>query len=129
RGENGSAVAADWRVLTFAVAVSLATGVLFGLIPAIQACRADLISPLKESSGPSGSGLRQNKTHSVLVAAEVALALMLLVGSGLLIRTFLAMRSVNLGFERGHVLTRQMSLTGARHQKTAGEAQAARLDQ
>ena len=91
--------AVDWRVLAFTVLVSLVTGLLFGLIPALQASRTDLTSTLKESGGRSGTGFRQNKARAVLVVAEVALALVLLVGSALLIRTSVALRAVDPGFD------------------------------
>ena len=75
------------------------TGILFGLIPALQGSRADLSSTLKETSGRSGTGFRQNKARSVLVVVEVALALILLVGSALLIRTAVALGRVEPGFD------------------------------
>ena len=125
-GEHGAAVTMDWRVLGFTLAVSLATGILFGLIPAFDASRVDLSATLKESGGRSGSGFRQNKTRSLLVITETALALVLLVGAALLIRTFVALRSVNPGFDAHNVLTMQMSLTGPRFEKTAGVAQLVR---
>ncbi|MGE5815943.1 MAG: ABC transporter permease, partial [Acidobacteriota bacterium] len=89
-GEQGALVGLDWRVLLFTLAVSVGTGVLFGLIPALQSARTDLTTTLKESAGRSGTGFRQNKARSILVVAEVALALVLLVGSALLIRTAVA---------------------------------------
>lgn len=113
-GEDGSLVGVDWRVLGFTLLVSLGTGVVFGLIPALQSSKTDLTTTLKESSGRSGTGLRQNKMRSVLVVTEVALALVLLVGSALLIRTAIALAHVNPGFDAHHVLTMRMSLTGAR---------------
>jgi putative ABC transport system permease protein len=122
-GEDGSAVALDWRVLAFTAVVSIVTGILFGLIPAFQAARADLSSTLKESSGRTGTGFRQNKTRSILVITEMTLAIVLLIGAALLIRTFLALRTVNPGFDPHNVLTLQMSLTGPRFEKTAGVAQ------
>jgi predicted permease len=125
-GENGAAVGLDWRVLCFTLAVSLLTGILFGLFPAVSASRADLNSSLKESSSRSGTGFRQSKARSLLVISEVSLALVLLIGAALLIRTFLALRSVNPGFDPHHVLTLEMSLTGDRFQKTAGVAQLSR---
>src|SRR5215203_1783950 len=94
-GENGSLVGLDWRVVAFTVAVSLLTGIIFGLIPALQSSKTDLTTTLKESSGRSGSGFRQNKTRAVLVVLEVALALVLLIGSALLVRTAAALRSVD----------------------------------
>jgi predicted permease len=114
-GEAGTAVAIDWRVVGFTFAVSVVTGVVFGLVPALHASRADLSSTLKESAGRSGTGFRQNKARSILVVAEVALALVLLVGSALLIRTSLALRAVNPGFDAANVLTMQMSLNNAKY--------------
>ena len=125
-GEDGSAVGVDWRVLLFTLAVSLVTGILFGLFPAFSASRTDLNSTLKESSSRSGTGFRQSKARSLLVISEVSLALVLLVGSALLIRTFLALRAVNPGFESHNILTMEMSLTGDRFSKTAGVAQLSR---
>jgi putative ABC transport system permease protein len=125
-GEDGSAIGVDWRVLSFTLAVSLLTGILFGLFPAFSASRTDLNSTLKESSNRSGTGFRQSKARSLLVVSEVSLALVLLVGSALLIRTFMALRGVNPGFDSHNVLTLEMSLTGDRFQKTAGVAQLSR---
>jgi predicted permease len=125
-GEDGSAVGIDWRVLGFTLAISFLTGVLFGLFPALSASRTDLNSSLKESSNRSGTGFRQSKARSLLVVTEVALALVLLVGSALLIRTFIALRGVNPGFNPHNVLTMEMSLTGDRFQKTAAVGQLSR---
>jgi len=122
-GENGAAVGLDWRVLLFTLAVSLLTGILFGLFPAIGASRPDLNTTLKESSNRSGTGFRQSKGRSMLVISEVSLALVLLIGAALLIRTFIALRHVNPGFDARDVLTMEMSLTGDRFQKTAAVAQ------
>jgi predicted permease len=118
-GERGSAVVLDWRVLLFTLAVSVLTGILFGLIPAFNVSRADLNLTLKESGQRSGGGLRQNKARSILVISEVALALVLLMGATLLIRTFIALRGVNPGFDTHNVLTMEMSLTGRRFETTA----------
>ncbi|MGA3190396.1 MAG: ABC transporter permease [Bryobacteraceae bacterium] len=104
-----SAVTADARVIGFALLLSIATGILFGLIPALQASRIEL------SAAP-----KRSKVRAVLVVAEVSLALVLLIGSGLLIRSFVSMRSMDPGFDTHHVLTLQMSLTGEQYQKTAG---------
>jgi predicted permease len=125
-GENGSSVGIDWRVLLFTVGVSLLTGILFGLFPAIGASRPDLNSTLKESSNRSGTGFRQSKVRSLLVVSEVSLAIVLLIGAALLIRTFVALRNVNPGFNAQNVLTMEMSLTGDRFQKTVGVAQLVR---
>jgi putative ABC transport system permease protein len=122
-GENGSEIGMDWRVLLFTLGVALLTGVLFGLFPAFGASRLDLNSALKESSNRSGMGFRQGRARALLVVSEVSLALVLLIGAALLIRTFIALRQVNPGFDPRNVLTLQMSLTGDRFQKTAGVAQ------
>ena len=122
-GEHGVAVGVDWRVLVFTLGVSVLTGIIFGLFPAIGAARPDLNTTLKESSNRSGTGFRQSKGRSVLVISEVSLALVLLIGAALLIRTYVALRAVNPGFDSHNVLTMEMSLTGDRYQKTAGVAQ------
>jgi len=122
-GEKGASLAMDWRVLIFTLVVSLLTGVLFGLIPAIHASRMDLNLMLKESSSRSGTGFRQNKARSVLVITEMALALTLLAGAALLIRTYLALRNVQPGFDRHNILTMNMELDAPGLQKTAGVAQ------
>ena len=87
---------------------------IFGLIPALQSSKTDLTTTLKESSGRSGTGFRQNKVRSVLVVVEVALALVLLIGSALLIRTVAGARRASIpGFDTHNVLTLKMSLKGA----------------
>jgi putative ABC transport system permease protein len=125
-GENGSVVAIDWRVLIFALIVSVATGLIFGLIPALHASKADLSTTLKESSGRSGTGFRQNKTRAVLVVFEMAIAVVLLVGSALLVRTAVALRTVNPGFDAHNVLTMRMSMSGERFLTSEGVDQAVR---
>src|ERR1700733_15128283 len=122
-GEHGASVGVDWRVLAFTLGIALLTGILFGLFPAIGASRPNLNTTLKESSSRSGSGFRQKKARSLLVISEVSLALVLLIGAALLIRTFLALRHVDPGFNAHNVLTMEMSLTGDRFLKTAGVAQ------
>ncbi len=122
-GEHGAAVAIDWRVLAFTLGVSLLVGILFGLFPAIGASNPDLNTALKESSNRSGTGFRQGKARALLVISEVSLALVLLIGAALLIRTYIALRNVNPGFDARDVLTLEMSLSGDRYAKTAGIAQ------
>jgi putative ABC transport system permease protein len=122
-GENGAGVTVDWRVALFTIGISLLTGILFGLIPAFGASRPDLARTMNESGSRSGFGLKQSKARSTLIVTEVGLALVLLVGAALLIRTFIAMRMVNPGYDTHNVLTMEMALTGERYQKTAGVAQ------
>jgi len=119
-GQDGSLVSLDWRVLAFTALVAVITGLVFGLIPALHSSRPDLSATLKESGGRAGSGFRHNKARTVLVVSEVALAVVLLIGAALLIRTSMALRAVNPGFDASHVLTMRMSLTGPRFQQTAG---------
>jgi predicted permease len=125
-GENGVGVGIDWRVLGFTLGVSLLTGIVFGLFPALSASSPDLNSTLKESSNRAGTGFRQGIARSLLVITEVWLAVVLLIGAALLIRTFIALHGVNPGFNAHNVLTMEMSLTGDRFAKTAGVAQMVR---
>ncbi len=118
-GVNGSNVSMDWRVFAFTMLAGLTTGLLFGLIPALQASRTDLNSNLKEGGGRDGSGFRQNRTRSLLVISEISLALVLLIGAALLIRTLIALRSVNPGFDPHNVVTTRMALD-PRFTKAAG---------
>jgi predicted permease len=108
----------DWHVLAFTFAIALLTGVLFGLLPALRISKLDVNSVLKEASGRSGTGLRHNRVRSVLVAAEMALAVILVAGAGLMIRTFVGLRSVQQGFDPHNVLTLQTSLSGGRYDST-----------
>ncbi|HEX6974230.1 MAG TPA: ABC transporter permease [Vicinamibacterales bacterium] len=126
-GQDGALVGVDWRVLAFTLGVSVVTGLVFGLIPALQSSKTDLTTTLKESSGRSGTGLRQNKMRAVLVVTEVALALVLLIGSALLIRTAIALAHVNPGFDANNVLTMRMSLTGAQFERSEAVAQLIRI--
>ncbi|HYM76062.1 MAG TPA: ABC transporter permease [Candidatus Dormibacteraeota bacterium] len=121
-GENGSAISIDWRVFGFTLGLSLLTGIVFGLLPAFSSSRSDVSSTLKESGNRSGTGFRQRKSFSLLVVSEIALALMLLIGSALLIRTWIALHEVGPGFDSNKVLTMEMSLNGPRYQNTAGLA-------
>jgi predicted permease len=125
-GIDGALVGVDWRVLAYTAAIALGTGVLFGLFPAFQSARTDLTTTLKESSGRSGTGFRQNKARALLVVTEVALALVLLVGSALLIRTAVALAYVDPGFDASNVLTMQMSLAGAQYEKSEAAEQVLR---
>lgn len=122
-GPHAAYVELDVRVLAFTLLVSLVTGILFGLIPSLQASRTDLTTTLKESSGRSGTGFRQNKARSLLVISEMALALILLIGAALLIRTYVALLRVDPGFAKSNVLTMRMTVNSAPFQKTSGLAQ------
>ena len=118
-GKEGELVHLDTHVLLFTLGLTLLTTLLFGLFPALQATRTDLSTTIKESASRSGSGLRQNRTRTALVISEVALAVVLLVGAGLLIRTALALYSVKPGFETHNILTMRMSLSGKNYETSA----------
>jgi putative ABC transport system permease protein len=101
----------DSTVLLFTLGASLLTGIVFGIVPAVQATRASLNESLKEGGqkGAAG-GLRRNRMRSLLVVAEVALSLVLLAGAGVMAHSFVAMLSADLGLRPEGVLTMQMSL-------------------
>ena len=100
----------DPTVTAFTFLIAVATGLLFALFPALQVSRPDLVSSLKESSSQAGSGLKHSRTRSLLVAAEVTIAVVLLCGAVLLIRSFAAMHRVDLGFDPHQLLTMEISL-------------------
>jgi putative ABC transport system permease protein len=122
-GEDGSAVTVDSHVLLFTLGISVLTGILFGLVPAISASRKNLAAILNESSNRAGVGFRSGKVRSVLVVSEMALALVLVIGAALLIRTFMKLQAVDPGFDTHNVLTMAMSISGDRFLKTSGVAQ------
>jgi predicted permease len=125
-GEEGDLVTIDWRVLAFTALVTLTTSLIFGLVPALRASRPDLIVALKESASRGGSGMGQHYARTILVVTEIALAVVLLIGAALLIRTSLALSAVKPGYDTNHVLTMRMSLTGPRFATSAGIEQVVR---
>jgi len=110
----------DGRIFFFAFAVSVATGVLFGLVPALQISRPNLNASLREGGARTTAGSARQRTRSALVVAEIALSLVLLVGAALMIRTFLALRHVQPGFQTASVLTMSSSLAGRKYETAAG---------
>ena len=108
----------DWRVAAFTLAAALLTGILFGLIPALQASKLDLVSALKEAGNRSGTSRRHNRARSSLVVAEVALALVLVAGAALLIRTFVGLSNAQPGIDPHNVLTMATSLTSGAYSTT-----------
>lgn len=114
-------------VLAFTFAVALLTGILFGLAPAWRARKVDLNTSLKAGgrSGQTDGGLRvgRHRLRGLLVVSELALSLMLLIGAGLLIRSFARLQSVSPGFNMDHVLTMQVAVTGPKYRKDEAVAQ------
>ena len=103
----------DARVFAFIFAITILTGLAFGLVPALQTSRVDLNEGLKGTSRGSSAGQRQNRVGSVLIVSEIALSFMLLVGAGLLVKSFLRLRDVSPGFNPENVITmRVMPTTG-----------------
>ena len=108
-------ISIDWRVLVFTMAVSVATGIVFGLAPAMASLRADLNSILK-TSGRSSTGHRsRTRMRNILVVCEIACCVVLLAGAGLLMRSFVRLQQVNPGFRMDHVLTMQLALPESRY--------------
>jgi len=118
--------ALDPQVAGFTLGLAVVTGVLFGLVPASHLSRMPLTAALNESGARTGTAFRQSRTRSVLVAIEVAVAVVLLCGATLLIRSFAAMHSVNLGFEPNNLLTMEVSLAGPGYSKSSGVDRIAR---
>ena len=110
-------ISLDWRVLVFSLALTLVTGIVFGLAPALHTSKPELHDSLKE--GARGSTLGRNRLRSALVLAEVALALVLLVGAGLMLRSFTRLLDHNLGYRTDHLLTLRLSPSSTRYTEPA----------
>ncbi len=108
-------VGLDGRVLAFTLLLSALVGIAFGLVPALHASKPDLNDALKEGSRGSTESLRRNRVRSLLVVAEVALSLMLLIGAGLLLKSFMRLLQTNPGFDASHVLTLDIPLSRQRY--------------
>ena len=104
----------DTSVLAFAFALSIVTGIGFGLAPALGASRVDLGNPLKEASAQSGAG-RGGRMRNILASAELALSLLLLIGAALSLESFARLTGVNPGFDSGNLLTFRVDLAGKRY--------------
>jgi putative ABC transport system permease protein len=112
----------DWRVAGFALALSIVTALVFGLVPALLSTRTDLNAVMKDGTGASG-GRRRIRAQSALVMIETAVAVVLVVGAALLVRTAFALGAVDLGMSVHNVLTMRTALTEPRFQSAAGLTQ------
>jgi len=110
-----NAIPMDARVFIFVLAISLFAGVLFGLLPAWSASRGDIAEALRENARTTATSVSRSPLRSFLVTAELALALILLAGAGLLIKGFLRLRSVDPGFNPANVITMYLKLPGTRY--------------
>ncbi|HEX5437807.1 MAG TPA: ABC transporter permease [Gemmatimonadaceae bacterium] len=105
----------DRSALAFTFIVALATGVLFGILPALHASRADVQTMLKAGARGSSAGTEHMRTRGALVAGQMALSMMLIIGATLLIRSFIATTAVDVGFDPARILTLQLHFTGERY--------------
>src|SRR5438477_917803 len=110
----------DWRVLAFTLGVSVATGIVFGLAPALQASRLDIVMALK-SEDAQRAGSRRSRLRAVFVTAQVTLSVVLLVGAGLFIRSLQSANTIDPGFRVDHALTIPLNLGLLRYKETEGE--------
>ena len=110
-------IGVDARVLGFTFGVSLLTGIIFGLLPAWTASRSGVGESLKEGGRSATAGSARQRLRSTFVVVELAVALILLVGAGLLIKTFWNLRSVEPGFNPDHLLTMRVELPEARYKE------------
>jgi len=125
-GDSGALAGLDWRVVTFAVGISLTTAILSSLAPALTSSRVNLVAAI--NAGARGSvGARQGKLRSALVVAEISLAALLLVGAALLIRTSLALHRIDAGFDAENLFVMQTAFGGASYAAADNVADAVRL--
>jgi predicted permease len=108
-------IALDWRVIGFAVLVSAVTLLLFALVPAWRAARVDLVETLKDGSQNASAGARRQRLRGALVVAEVALALVLVTGAGLMLRSLWNLQRIDLGFDPDRVLTLRLALPASQY--------------
>jgi predicted permease len=119
-GETGALMGMDWRVIAFTAGVSALTAVVFGLLPAINLWRTDLNEVIKLSSNRSAGSYRQHRMRSLLVVAQIGLAIVLLIGAALLVRTSMALGNVDPGVTLENVIVMRTPLSEPRLRTTAG---------
>jgi predicted permease len=114
---QGILVAVDMRVLLFTLGISILAGILFGVFPALQLARVDVNGTLREEGRGASAGRARVKVRDALVVGQVALSLLLLIGAGLLVRSFVRLLAVDPGFESDHLLTMNVSLSTLKYGK------------
>ena len=119
---RASEIGLDGRALGFTATIAVLTGILFGLAPAIHMAKTDLMAALRDGGRGNAIGFRRNRLRSVLVVGEVALALVLLSGAGLLMRSFYHLQSMDPGFDPHGMLTFRTNLPAAKYKGDAAQA-------
>jgi putative ABC transport system permease protein len=119
---NAKVIDLDWRVLLFSVIITLATGIVFGLAPSLATTKTDLNESLKEGAVSTTTESGRRRLRNALVVSEIALALVLLTGAGLLVRTFLRLTDVDLGIDPTNVLTLGISLPHYKYSSATQQA-------
>lgn len=111
----------DWRVLTFTLLLSVLAGIIFGLVPALQASKHDLVPALKDHSQPLGDRRRMFSLRNALVIGQVALSIVVLIGAGLFLRSLNHARAINPGFDAEHILTLSFNTAAQKYDATKAE--------
>ena len=127
-GEMSASVSLDWRVIAFAVLLSIVSGLVFAILPAFAVLRPNLAGTLNESGSRQGLGVRTQWLHSLTVISEVALSLILLIGAALLMRSFVLLHRVDPGFDSHHVLMMTMPMHGGQPESAASLSAMVRVD-
>ena len=115
-------VGMDWRVLLFTFGISVLTGLIFGIMPSLHTSKVDLRTSLNEGGRGGTQGARGRSLRTALMVAEVSMALVLLIGAGLLIRSFEHLRQVDKGFQSEKLLTANVALSEAKYEEPAQQA-------
>lgn len=119
---RASEISVDLRVLGFLLGITLLTGALYGMIPALQTARSDLQAELREGGRQGSGGRRASTFRSTLVVTQIALSIVLLIGAGLLMRTFVALMATETGIATDRVLTMKLALPGGEYEDAAATA-------
>jgi putative ABC transport system permease protein len=110
-------IAVDYRALAFTFTLAILTGIVFGLAPGFTASRLDVNGVLKENAIAAGSAGGQHRLHNSFVVAQISLALVLLIGTGLMVKSFVRLLEVNPGFRTDHILTMELMLPGVKYKQ------------